>query len=173
MKSEETPPPKRTPAQIIGLRRRHMQSKGLTAEVAAMIALLEVGRWKSSRYGGSMGNDCHVSWASKLRVSELEGYIVAVFIRLHASGLKLMRERQTMPPTLLTAEIADVIAQPYAFAMNAVLNGSVRTIKDVDNYMTGPAKSDEVITWAHANEAKVAKARKRLADLEGDFRCVG
>lgn len=46
MTPEGNPSWKRTSAEIIGLRRRYMRLKGLSAEAAAMIALLEVGRWK-------------------------------------------------------------------------------------------------------------------------------
>lgn len=173
MSSESDPPQRPTQAEVLRIRRRYLRSKGLSPEIVSMISLLETNRWKGSRSGGSMPKDSHVSWASKIRLSELEGYVVAVFVRLHASGLKSLRERQTMPPTLLSAEIADVIVQPYAFAMGAILNGTVRTIKDVDDFMTRPGRSDDMLAWAHANEAKVIKARKRLADLEGDFRCVG
>ena len=122
-----------------------------------------------------MNRDRHVTWTSKTRLSELEGYILSVYVRLQATGLARMKDRQVVPPTLLTAEIAERVVGPYAFTMDAVFSSKVKTIKQVDNYMAMPGKGDEVGAWVHddANQNKIEKARKRLAELTGDFRCVG
>lgn len=123
-----------------------------------------------------MLNNKHVSWVSpKTRVSELEGYVLSVYVRLQASGIKSLKDRQTLPPTTLTPEIAEAVVGPYAFTMDAVFDGSVRNIQDIDDYMKKPGMGDVVGAWCYdnANQNKIEKARKRLADLTGDFRCVG
>lgn len=114
-----------------------------------------------------------VTWTSKLRVSELEGYVLSVYIRIHASGMKLVGDRNTLPPTLLTKEIAAVIVGPYAFTMDAVFRGEVKNVKEVEQYMSVSSRSEEAGAWVYHNDPKIEKAEKRLADLVGDFRCIG
>lgn len=120
-----------------------------------------------------MDRERHVTWSSKTRLSELEGYILSVYVRIHASGLKNMHDRQMLPPTVLTPEIAEAMIGPYSYAMDAVFRGEIRSIRDMDDYMTRPGSDDKVLAWMDENDEKIEKARKRLAELTGDFRCIG
>lgn len=160
-----------TQTEIMALRRRRMIAAGLPPDVAAMVVLLEQGRWNGDRMK-ECANSPHVSWKCSEPVGDLEGYVLTVFLRLVASGGKLTGKRNLEAPTMLTDHLVNQVAAHIAYLLDHISLRGLTTVGEVDAFVASqPSKRIE--SWSIANREKITAAHKRLGQLVGKFWCFG
>lgn len=127
----------------------------------------------------------HLTWRSPEALDNLEGYALAVCVRLYATrdrstgGYKYIGQRVTEPPSVLTPEVTDFVSIPYAFILDKIrANGSVKSEEDVMDLLASLENYEEFATWRRANKDRIKAVRERLRRLEptkqhGGFVCYG
>ena len=114
----------------------------------------------------------HVTWKSPESIDALEGYALAVCVRLYASRNKetgeyrFIGDRALEPPSVLTPEVADFISAVYAHIVERIRSDqNIKSESDVMGLISC-ADMDEYKEWAENGKDKIKSMRERLRRLE-------
>ncbi|MBI4347349.1 MAG: hypothetical protein HY553_10870 [Elusimicrobia bacterium] len=114
-----------------------------------------------------------VTWRCSEPIEEIEGYVLASYIRIAGTGKPYGERPLTkFPQTALTESLVDKVAGPWAFLMAMVHEKRLKTTRDVDDFML-QLNTRMAETWLNAHEREAAGAKRYLSGLVGKFSCTG
>lgn len=118
-------------------------------------------------------NVTNVTWHSTESVGEIEGYVLATYIRIRHTGKTYGERKLTdMPATVLTDKLVDEVCGPWAFTMAMAKEWDLTTRKDIDDFMAS-VRPNRAIVWLNAHEKQAKEAKTYLRGLVGKFTCTG
>lgn len=120
----------------------------------------------------------HLSWSGPQPRREVDAYLLAMLVRVHASGLDDDAKCDPLQtPSVLTTENLEMVAVMYAFYRQRMEESGARSIEDMLNLVHNTGE-DDVEQWSGHNEEAIRRAEAELLEFVDTaktpgFRCFG
>lgn len=109
----------------------------------------------------------HISWSGPAPEREADAYLLAMILRIYASGLDFEDESKQdnlIHPSVLTTANLHMISTMYAFYKQSMDDAGVKTTEDMLKLVKG-SDEDKVVSWIADNEEAIHKAEAELLEF--------
>jgi hypothetical protein len=117
----------------------------------------------------------NLTWKSPIEIDEMDGYILAVIVRLVSTGKTFNNRTPADAASVLTEDKVDRVAKTFAFIKN-----HVKGVKDPDEFAdkVQSIREERADAWCKKNKDKVNEAVNfiyKMIELPGrpGFSCYG